>query len=42
MTFIGWIILLELIMVVMYHLVDLKTDVMEKLNEMSEQMKDKK
>lgn len=42
MTFIGWIILLALIMVVMYHLVDFKTDVMEKLNEMSEQMKDKK
>lgn len=42
MTFIGWIILLALIMVVMYNLVDFKTDVMEKLNEMSEQMKDKK
>ena len=42
MTFIGWIILLALIMVVMYNLVDFKTDVMEKLDEMSEQMKDKK
>lgn len=42
MTFIGWIILLALVMVVMYNLVDFKTDVMEKLNEMSEQMKDKK
>ena len=42
MTFIGWIILLALIMVVMYNLVDFKTDVMEKLEEMSEQMKDKK
>ena len=42
MTFIGWVILLALVMVVMYNLVDFKTDVMEKLNEMSEQMKDKK
>ena len=42
MTFIGWIILLALVMVVMYNLVDFKTDVMEKLDEMSEQMKDKK